>query len=344
MGDKIIGLLKKPSFLWGSFSVFCSILAGLFAGSSIVLSCFKSALSIILAICIGSAAMMLMERYSLFDAISVPLKPLLGFARLPRIAGAAFSIAFFSRSASNALLADERRKENVTRREMIFGAMGSAYPSMAFNYFQIMFPVIGAIGIAGLAYFAIVNVVGVLTTIVIFLSARCMLPAMSHPRDIPGEEYGASRPVSWRGAWENFKARTLMLVSRIIFITVPLFILTALVAEKGFFELAQGYFPDKVKELFSPEIITVAFARMGSIFGAAGIGAELLRQNQIDARGLVIAFLLGNLLSMPFRFIRKTLPASVGIFSGTDGFIIAIIPQALRVIFIIIAIFIVCLF
>jgi hypothetical protein len=242
--------------------------------------------------------------------------------------------------AANAMLVGERKKQRITRREMIFAAMGSSYPSMAFNYFQIMFPVIAAIGFAGIIYFAVMNIIGVLVTFLVLCLARFYLQeSKDEASDFEGND-NEEKP-SWNTVWKNFRARTRMLISRIVLITVPMFVLTAFAADKGFFKFIQDYFPDKLKLLLSPEIITVAFARMGSIFGAAGIASELLRQNQIDMKALVFAFLLGNLLSMPFRFIRKTLPASIGIFSGTDGFIIASGPQALRLIFILTAILIV---
>ena len=332
MTDKI-SLKRKLRIFWICVSITVTIITAVFSGREIVISCLKSAYTIMLAICIGSAVMAVMEYFSLFRKVSYLARPLIRFSRLPEVAGTAFSVALLSRTTANAMLADSYRNGNINRKEMIMGAMTSSYPSMAVNYFQIMFPVIAAVGLAGIIYFSIVNLIGIFITVVILCFSRWYLGGnIATAQNEPENERPPLRTVM-----VNFRKRTVMLISRIIFITVPLYMLTALAVRKGLFTFLQQYFPESIKSSFSPEIMTVAFTRMGSIFAAAGAASELMSRNQIQMWGIVIAFLLGNLLSMPVRFLRKTLPAHAGIFPGYDGVIIASGMQAMRFVFIITA-------
>ncbi len=332
MNDKI-KLKRKLRIFWICVSIAVSTFAAVFSGRDIFLSCLKSTYTILLAICIGSVVMAVMEYFSLFKKVAYLTKPLIRFSRLPEVAGAAFSVALFSRTTANAMFADSYRSGAITRREMILGAMTSSYPAVAVNYFQIMFPVIAAIGLAGIIYFSIVNLIGILITVVVLCFSRWYLA--DGRNSFPAESELIEERPEFRKVMVNFRKRTVMLVSRIIFITIPLYMLTALAARKGLFVFLQQYFPENIKSALSPEIMTVAFARMGSIFAAAGAASELMGRNQMQMWAVVIAFLLGNLLSMPVRFLRKTLPAHAGIFPGYDGVIIASGMQTMRFIFII---------
>lgn len=324
----------KSKIVWITVSVAGSIVIAVFAGSGPVISCLKGTSAIIVAILFGSALMALMEYYALWNKISYFSRPLVRFARLPETISPAFAVAFFSRSAANVMLVNNCREADINRREMIIGAVASSYPSMIINYFQLMFPVIAAIGLAGIIYFSIMNLIGILITVSVLLYARFTL---SRPAENEGSRFAeqTEKRLPLKLVLKNFRARVFMLVSRALLITVPLYMLTSMATEKGWFKLLQANSPATVKDIFSPEIMTVAFARMGSIFAAAGTASELMNRNQLNLWTIVFAFLLGNLLSMPIRFFRKTLPANVSIFSGYDGVIIALSGQLLRMLFVI---------
>lgn len=330
---------KKPFRTFGIFiSLGTSLSAGFFVGMDSALSCLGNTVSIILAVILGSLVMAIMEYFNLFNKVSFLVAPLIKFSRLPELTGAVFSVAIFSKTAANAMLADSYHRNIINRKEMILSSMSSSYPSMVLNYFQIMFPVIGAIGIAGIIYFSIVNAIGILITLLILIYSRILLSRSDTDKiQQPSEEKRASAET----VIKHFIKRTTMLVSRIFFITVPLYLLTALAARHGFFEFLQKAFPETLRAYLTPEIMTVSFARMGSIFGAAGVASELMRGNQITLLSVIFAFLLGNLLSMPLRFIRKSLPSTLGIFPGRDGLIIASGVQAMRIFFIGAALFII---
>jgi hypothetical protein len=326
----------KSKIIWISISVTGSIVIAVFAGSGPVLACLKGTFAIIIAILFGSVLMALMEYYALWRKISYFSRPLVRFGRLPETICPAFAVAFFSRSAANVMLVNNYQETDINRKEMIIGALAFSYPSMIISYFQLMFPVIAAIGAAGIIYFSIMNLIGILVTALILLYARFSL---SEP--VKNESPQLAEPIEERlplkVVMKNFRARVFMLVSRALLITVPLYMLTSMATEKGWFKMLQANFPDGIRNFLSPEIMTVAFARMGSIFAAAGTASELMSRSQLNLWTVVFAFLLGNLLSMPIRFFRRTIPANVSIFSGYDGLIIALSGQLLRMLFVILA-------
>ena len=328
----------KSKIVWIAVSGTGSIVIAVFAGSWPIIACLKGTSAIVIAIFFGSALMALMEYYALWNKISYFSRPLVRFARLPETISPAFSVAFFSKSAANVMLVHNYRDANINRKEMIIGAVASSYPSMIISYFQLMFPVVAAIGLAGIIYFSIMNLIGILITVLVLLYARF---TFSKPVENESSKFTdqTEKRLPLKLVLKNFRARVFMLISRALLITVPLYMLTSMATEKGWFKMLQDNFPDSIKNFLTPEIMTVAFARMGSIFAAAGTASELMNRNQLNLWTIVFAFLLGNLLSVPIRFFRKTLPANVSIFSGYDGLIIALSGQILRMLFVILALF-----
>lgn len=296
-----------------------------------LLESLKGISGIAAGICAACFIESIFELSPWFSKISSIASPLVKFARLPQVSSVAFTLAFFSNTAANTILARNYQEGKITRREMIFSGLCNAYPSVAFDYLRIMFPVIGVLGMAGVFYFSITYLTGFLITMLVVMAARFSRGTIQVSDCIHDANKEGKKAFHLKNILANSFAHLLHFVPRVLLLVIPLYLLTAYARKSGLFEAWQKSSPLWIKEYFSPEVITIVFARFGGIFGAGAVAAELMSKGQLPAWQVVYAMLIGNILTGPIRMLRRSIPAAMGVFPGLDGLIIVGTLQTLRI-------------
>ncbi len=271
------------------------------------------------------------------------LKPLINFARLPQIVGAAMITALFSNYAAGGILAGSYAEGRITRFEMRVGAICNSYAAYVSHSFRVMYPVIGALGLPGVYYFALIFGSGLLITLTTLTVSRYRpQSAISIDSDFAAaylDEKAAppaprKRP-SWPQTLVQAGIRSREILIRVLWVTIPLYLLAAYLNHIGIFKVWKEFVPAVAAPFFPPEVLTIMAARLGGLVSAAGVAFEMYSHGSIGCAHILLALLAGNLITNPVRMLRRNLPTAMGIFPPRDGFFIVTVMQLSRLFFVV---------
>jgi hypothetical protein len=274
----------------------------------------------------------LIEALNWTRAVAAAVSPLLRLGRLSDIAGASFSLAFFSGVSANSMLAEAYNQGRISRRELIMSNLFNSLPTYFLHLpsvFLILAPLIGAA--AGI-YLALTVGSALLRTFFILLLSRVILP-------LPDERCVSCRleergPVDFWDALKRARQRFQRRIGRILSITVPIYVLFFLLNRWGAFATVERFVADNLEWLswLPPQAVGVIVFQMVAEFsaGAAAAGA-LLSAGSLGQQEVVLALLTGNILSSPMRAVRHQFPYYAGIFKPALAAKLIFWNQGLRV-------------
>jgi len=256
--------------------------------------------------------------------------PLARFAHLRDAAGAAFALAFFSPMAANGLLSKACEEGTLSRKELMFANLFNSFPNFLVHLptlFLLAWPVLGppAASYAGLCLLA-----AAARTFLTMLAARMLLPPLppAEPAPLQDRPRNGVREALPK-AWERFRRR----VPRLVYVTIPIYVLMHLMQKYGYFEAAQSWLADHADWLsfLKPQALGIIVlhlaAEMGAALAAAG---SVLNAGGLTSSEVVLALLVGNIVSTPMRAIRHQLPSYAGFFKPVLALELVLANQALR--------------
>ncbi len=138
---------------------------------------------------------------------------------------------------------------------------------------------------------------------------------------------------SWREAfkkaWRNYQKR----IRRVIFFTIPIYTFFFLLNQAGLFKWLEHQMASHLFILswLHPQSIGIVIFHIAAEFtaGLAAAGA-LLDSGTLGHREIILALLVGNVLSSPIRAVRHQFPFYAGIFSTRLASELIIWSQSLR--------------
>ncbi|NOY75234.1 MAG: hypothetical protein GXP32_05520 [Kiritimatiellaeota bacterium] len=284
-------------------------------------------LRLVLVVGLGCFAGAVFEYRGWIRYISFLAKPMMRLAKLPDICGTAFITAIVSNNAANSIISDAYSEKRIKRREMFLSAVANSYLAEVSHAFRIMFVIIFTLGLPGVLYFIIQFSIGLARTclILVFGKEKVGTNAGCHI-----ERDSTKRRMPWRETFKKAFARTSRMLKRIVLVTVPIYVGVVLMSKYGVFTAWRNSMPEFLTPYFSPEVMTVMFARLGGFVSAASVAMELSDKGVISVAQILLAFFAGNLVTNPIRTVRRNLPSALGIFPGKDGFWIVMILQVSR--------------
>jgi len=270
-----------------------------------------------------------------FGFASFLARPLISFGRLSGISGAAFITAIFSNNAANTLVAGSYSSGKITRKEMLISGLCNAYPAMISHSMRVLFPLLSAIGIVAVWYYSITFGIGLIMTLAFLLYHRLTTPAseLEAYENAPRTQAIKRKKVpNWNEVLKKSTNRAFGTVLRLVYITVPIYFAVAYLIEYKKFDSLKDYMPSQVQSWLTPEMTAVITAQLGGLVNAAGVASGFLVHNKITEQQILVAYLLGNVLTSPIRTVRRNLPSAMGIFPGKDGLLIVLTLQGMRLI------------
>jgi hypothetical protein len=260
-------------------------------------------------------------------------RPLFKFSNLGNQCSAAFTTAFFSGVAANAMLLDFYKEGRITRGQLYLSNFINQLPAFFLHLPTTFFIVIPLTGLAGVLYFTITFVAVVFRTMLFLIFGRFWLPGSS--QDIADKVQAASRKTKFNAKqiWDRLKSRLPGRISRIAIYVVPIYTLVFVLNNLGLFTWLREGLADYVVTTFMPmeslSVIILSFAaEFTSGFAAAG---ALLNAGVLTVKQTVLALLIGNVLAFPIRALRHQLPRYIGIFSPKMGTQLLLMGQGFRV-------------
>ncbi len=265
--------------------------------------------------------------------IALLARPLTRLGHMSDTAGASFSLAMFSGVSANTMLAEAYDKQQLPKRELILANLFNSLPTYFIHLPTIFFITFPLIHGAAVIYIGITLGAAVLRTASIVIISRCML---TKPEGVQTSTAQAehSTKIDFKAAaiksWKRFKKR----IRKIIKFTVPIYILIFIMHRVGYFreleQFAAGYL--EFIPWLSPQsmgIITLHLAAELTA-GLAAAGA-LLQEGALSQREIILALLVGNILSSPLRAVRHQFPYYAGIFKPKVAAQLIFFSQSFRV-------------
>ena len=288
---------------------------------------------LLLFICIGLVAGQIIEMSGWTHSLSVVARPLFRFGNLDDRCSAAFTTAFISGVAANAMLLDFYKEGKISKQELFLTNFINQLPAFFLHLPTTFFIVVPLTGWAGGIYFLVTFLATVLRTFGFVLYGRLRL-GVSRGRGT-GETLKIETPKRKprRSMWQEIRSRFPPRMTKIVVYVVPIYILVFIVNAKGFFTVAQHWMAGAISVNFLPvealSFVVLSFAaEFTSGFAAAG---ALLQAGVITIKQTVLALLVGNIVAFPIRAVRHQLPRYMGIFSPKMGAQMLFMGQGFRV-------------
>jgi hypothetical protein len=259
--------------------------------------------------------------------------PLFRFGNLGNQCSAAFTAAFFSGVAANAMLLDFFKEDTISRRQLFLSNFINQLPAFFLHLPTTFFIVIPLTGWAGALYFLITFLAVVLRTILILCYGHLVLSSSVPESGIAEETLPTKGKKTPSEIWKRVKSRLPRRLSGIVVYVVPIYILVFAANSMGMFktlrEALTGYVVTTFMPMESLSVIILSFAaEFTSGFAAAG---ALLEAGVLTVKQTVVALLAGNVLAFPVRALRHQLPRYMGIYSPKMGTQILLMGQGIRV-------------
>lgn len=257
-------------------------------------------------------------------------RPLIRAGHMQDIVGASFSMAFFSGMAANTMLSEAHQQGRLSDRELVLANMFNSLPTYFLHLPTMIFVTVPFLGRAAAVYVGMTLGAAILRTLGIVLAGRVLLPLL--PEGCVECQLPERGP-TWREAllksWKRFKKR----ITKICLITVPIYAAMVALNSWGAFAAAERFIADNLSFLdwLSPKAASIVVFGMAAEFtaGLAAAGA-LLNAGDLPQKEVVLALLLGNLLSTPMRAFRHQFPYYAGIFKPALAMKLIVHNQSFR--------------
>jgi len=266
--------------------------------------------------------------------LAVVAAPLFRFSRLGMRCSAAFTTAFFSGVAANAMLLNFFKEDKITRQQLFLSNLMNQMPAFFLHLPTTFFIVIPLTGRAGGLYFLLTFIALLVRTgLVVGYGRLFCRPADSEPSErfsASGKDGGVRQTKSLKDAIvQRLPGRLL----RIAVWVVPIYALVFMLNTMGGFDAVRQWMArfvvTSVLPVESLSVVILSFAaEFTSGFAAAG---ALVDAGVLTVKQTVIALLAGNIIAFPIRALRHQLPRYMGIFSPKMGLQLLLLGQTLRI-------------
>ena len=255
--------------------------------------------------------------------------PLARSAHLGESAQAAFTIAFLSPAQANALLSEAYTERRLSLRELTLANLFNSLPAYFVHtptIFLLTWPVLGY---AAIVYVGLSLLAAFLRTLLTLCLSRKLLPPSQSTQINTTKDTAISLCTALARALHRLGKR----LPRLLLFTVPIYLLMYYLQTHGLFEQLNAWLGNQTStfSFLTPQaagIIMLHFlAEFGSALGAAG---SLLSTGGINDHEVVIALLVGNILSTPIRALRHQLPSYAGFFNPSLGLRLIVLNQGVR--------------
>ncbi|MBM9510866.1 hypothetical protein [Desulfogranum marinum] len=264
-------------------------------------------------ISVGLMIANLIEALNWTRKIAFLAKPLTRFGHLSSLTGASFSMAFFSGVAANTMLSEGYEKKTITKKELILANLFNSLPTYFLHLPTTFFITAPLIKGAAVVYVGLTFGAAILRTLVITLLAHFLLPA----KNVAGEEFKRAETATFKSALANTLKRFKKRIKKIIRFTVPIYTLFYFFNQFGLFTLLEQFMAERFTWLawLSPQAMSIIVLHVAAEFsaGLAAAGA-MLADGTMETREVILALLVGNVLSSPIRAVRHQFPYYAGIF------------------------------
>ena len=253
------------------------------------------------------------------------IKPLSSKANISAVSALSVVTCTFSTTAGYSMLVDGLNEKIVSEREVIATTVISSFPSILSHLFTFFIPVV--IPILGLTtgsiYVCIVGLAAFLKSCIGIILARLWLKDANNCSSKPtlSNLDPARAPVGNKKSALNKSAKsTYKMLKRIVptmFITL---FLVSVAMELNLFESFSAILEPVTNILgLESEIALISATEIVNTYAGIILAGSLLGEGLISTKGVLIALLLGTVVSFSARFVKHSLPLHVSLFGPKLG-------------------------
>ncbi|WP_319777481.1 hypothetical protein [Maridesulfovibrio sp.] len=258
--------------------------------------------------------------------------PMIRAGRLKDISGASFALAFFSGVAANSMLSEAYEKGEINDRELVISNLFNSLPTYFLHMPTVFFIAAPFIGNVAFIYVGLTLIAAIIRTGAIVLWGRFSLPADAGCGDV-AERLKGHEAKSFRDVLDKALKRLKRRLPKVIYLTIPIYTAFFFLRHYGVFTSFEAYLSEHLGFLawLDPHVFgIIAFSLAAEFTAGLAAAGSLLGSGAIDPRGIVLALVIGNLLSTPVRALRHQLPYYAGIFRGRMALKLIVYNQCLR--------------
>ncbi len=269
-------------------------------------------LRILLFISVGLVVANFIESLNWTNRMAMLARPLIRLGNLSGVTGASFSMAFFSGVSANTMLAEAFATGKIDKKELVLANLFNSLPRFFLHLPTVFFLTAPFIHGAAFIYVGITFSAALLQTFGVVLVGRLVLHGDGAEIMMQQKE-----EVSLYQAWVKSVKRLKSRIPRILKFLVPVYVIFFFLGRYGIFQ--------KMEELsarsfllswLDPQSLSIVILHVTAEFSAGLAAASvLLADHSLGYREVVLALLVGNILSAPIRAMRHQFPYYVGIFN-----------------------------
>ncbi|EKD39022.1 MAG: hypothetical protein ACD_75C00531G0001 [uncultured bacterium] len=258
------------------------------------------------------------------------VRPLLKAGRLSTVTGASFSVAFVSGVSSNTMLSEAFDQGRMSKTELYLANLFNSLPRFFLHLPTTFFLTAPMIKSGALFYVGLTFAAALLQTLLVVCMGRLLLPAGGETAAIV---VPSRAKTTWKDAFTKSIKRLRKRIGKVLLFMIPVYILFFLLNKYGLFTRLEEYIATKAWFLswLNPQSLGIVVLHVTTEFSAGLAAASvLLAENSLTTQEVVLALLVGNILSTPIRAIRHQLPYYTGIYSPQLALQLVGVSQAVR--------------
>lgn len=292
---------------------------------------------LLIFISIGLIAANLIESLNWSKKVAVIARPFVRLGHFSDQVGTAFCMAIVSGVAANTMLSEAYQRDEIDKKELILANLLNSLPTFFLHLPTVIVITAPLIKGAALIYVAITFGAAFLRTVTIVLIGRLVLPK---PPELVELEPVDQKILSWPElrdkTWRRFKKR----MKKIVSFTVPIYIIIFIMNRLQFFsaleDILAGYL-DFIPWLSPQSMGIIALHLAAELTAGLAAAGALLQDGIMNYHEIVLALLVGNILSSPLRAVRHQFPYYAGIFTPKLGLELIVYNQLFRILSLLVA-------
>ncbi|PXF51472.1 MAG: hypothetical protein C4B55_03550 [Candidatus Methanophagaceae archaeon] len=253
------------------------------------------------------------------------VEPLSSKAKISAVSALAVVTCTFSTTAGYSMLVDGLNKKVVSEQEVVATTLISSFPSILSHLFTFFIPVI--IPILGLTtgaiYVCLVGLVALLKSCFGVFLAR-----LWHSANPESSKSKLSNPQTPKPLTSNLKQEALnkstrstyKMLKRVVPTMFVTLFLVSVAEELGLFESFSAVLQPLTSVLgLESEVVLISATDVVNSYSGLILAGSLLEGGRVTTRGVLVALLLGNVVSFSARFAKHSLPLHFSLFGPRLG-------------------------
>lgn len=275
----------------------------------------------------------LIESLSWSNKISRISRPMTTLAHLSPTATTSFALAFVSGIAANSLLAEAFSTKKISKTELMLANLFNSLPRFFLHLPTVFFLTLPFIKSAAFMYLGLTLLAAVLQTAIVIVLGRLMLEKPQQNVENPEPKQDKKETSDWIQITKKFSRRLQKRIIRLLQFMIPIYILFYLLGKYGIFSHLEKIIVEKAWFLswLQPQSLSIILLHVTTEFSAGLAAASvMIADNSLSAKQVILALMIGNLLSTPVRAIRHQFPYYSGIYPFRTAVELIVASQCLR--------------